>query len=91
LIKGIDRITVLSDLPAMDRTIAIAARWDGEARVWIATSTDVPGLVIEADTWSAMVEEVKLVLPELLELSGKTNDNIALTFKAEEHLNLARA
>jgi len=26
-----------------------------------------------------------------LELSGKTNDNIALTFKAEEHLNLARA
>ncbi|MFL4984018.1 MAG: DUF1902 domain-containing protein [Xanthobacteraceae bacterium] len=91
MIKGIDRITLLSDLPRMDRTIAIDARWDGEAHVWIATSTDVPGLVIEADTWSAMVEEVKLVLPELLELSGKTNDNIALTFKAEEHLNLARA
>ncbi|MFL5073399.1 MAG: DUF1902 domain-containing protein [Xanthobacteraceae bacterium] len=70
MINGIDRITVLSDLPAMDRAIAIAARWDGEAHVWIATGTDVPGLVIEADTWSAMVEEVKLVLPELLELSG---------------------
>jgi Domain of unknown function (DUF1902) len=91
LIKGIDRTTVLSDLPAMDRTIAIDARWDGEAHVWIATSADVPGLVIEADTWSAMVEEVKLVLPELLELSGEISGNIALTFKAEEHLNLAGA
>jgi hypothetical protein len=91
LIEGIDHITVLSDLSAMDRAITIDARWDGEAQVWIATSTDVPGLVVEADTWSAMVEEVKLVLPDLLELSGEKSDNIALTFKAEEHLNLAGA
>jgi hypothetical protein len=54
----------------MDRAISIDARWDGDAHVWMATRTDVPGLVVEADTWSAMVEEVKLVLPELLELSG---------------------
>jgi Domain of unknown function (DUF1902) len=57
--------------------------------VWIATSNDVPGLVVEADTWPAMIEEVKLVLPELLELSGERNDNLVLTFKAEEHLDLA--
>jgi hypothetical protein len=73
----------------MNRSIAIDARWDGEASVWIATSSDVPGLVVEADTWPAMIEEVKLVLPELLELSGERNDNLALTFKAEEHLDLA--
>jgi hypothetical protein len=34
---------------------------------------------------------VKLVLPELLKLSGESSDNIALTFKAEEHLTLAGA
>ena len=81
----------MSDLSSMDRAITIDARWDGDAHVWIATSTGVPGLVVEADTWSAMVEEVKLVLPDLLELSGESNDNIALTFKAEEHLTLAGA
>jgi uncharacterized protein DUF1902 len=75
----------------MDRAIIIDARWDSDALVWIATSAGVPGLVVEADTWSAMVEEVKLVLPELLKLSGESSDNIALTFKAEEHLTLAGA
>jgi len=54
----------------MSSDITIDARWDGEASVWIATSGDVPGLVVEADTWPAMIEEVRLVLPELLELSG---------------------
>jgi hypothetical protein len=79
------------DLLAMSRSITIDARWDGEASVWIATSNDVAGLVVEADTWPAMIEEVKLVLPELLELSGERSNNLSLTFKAEEHFDLAGA
>jgi hypothetical protein len=75
----------------MSRDITIQARWDGEVNVWIATSKDVPGLVVEADTWPAMIEEVRLVLPDLLELSGLPHENLSLTFKAEEHLDLARA
>lgn len=75
----------------MSRDITIQARWDGEAKVWIATSRDVPGLVVEADTWSGMIEEVRLILPELLELSGESSQNLSLTFKAEEHLDLAGA
>ena len=73
----------------MSRDINIQARWDGDAGVWIATSVDVPGLVIEADTWPAMIEEVKLALPDLMELSGQGYENLSLTFKAEEHLDLA--
>ncbi len=73
----------------MSREIEIQARWDGDASVWIATSTDVPGLVIEADTWPSMIEEVRLVLPELLEVAGRGQENLSLTFKAEEHLDLA--
>jgi hypothetical protein len=73
----------------MNRDITITARWDGEAAVWLATSDDVPGLVVEADTWTAMIEEVRLTLPELLELSGQTDKTLSLTFKAEEHLDLA--
>ena len=52
----------------MDRSITITARWDSEASVWIATSEDVHGLVVEAETWPAMIGEVKLILPDLLEL-----------------------
>jgi hypothetical protein len=73
----------------MTRQITIEARWDGEAGVWIATSNDVSGLVIEADTWPSMIEEVRLVLPDLLELSGLAQDSLSVTFKAEEHLDLA--
>jgi hypothetical protein len=75
----------------MSREIDIQARWDGEASVWTATSSDVPGLVVEADTWSGMIEEVRLILPELLEARGEHCDDLSLTFKAEEHLDLERA
>ena len=75
----------------MNREITIRARWDGEASVWLATSEDVPGLVVEADSWPAMIEEVRLVLPDLLEVSGQGGNKLSLTFKAEEHLDLAGA
>ena len=81
----------MTDLPLMSRSITVDAHWDAEADVWIATSKDVPGLVVEADTWPVMIDEVKLVLPDLLELGGKQNKNLSLTFRAEEHLEVASA
>jgi hypothetical protein len=75
----------------MQRDITIQARWDTEASVWLAASEDVPGLVVEADTWPAMINEVQLVLPELLEVSGQGAEKLSLTFKAEQHLDLAGA
>lgn len=74
----------------MSRSITVTARWDDEAGVWIASSEDVSGLVVEADTWADMIEEVRLVLPDLLELSGEAGGAVSLTFRAEEHLDLAR-
>ena len=73
----------------MNSDITINASWDGEASVWIATSDDVPGLVVEADTWPAMIDEVRLVLPSFW--SGNPSDKLSLTFRAEEHLDLAGA
>jgi hypothetical protein len=52
----------------MNRDIRIQAHWDTEAAVWTATSSDVPGLVIEGATWIAVVEEINLALPDLIEL-----------------------
>jgi hypothetical protein len=73
----------------MRRDITIEARWDAEAAVWLATSPEVPGLVVEAPSWTAMIEEVKLILPDFLELAGLPPADMSLTFRAEEHLDLA--
>jgi hypothetical protein len=43
----------------------VRAHWDGEARVWVATSEDVPGLVTEADTLEALHDKVLVMIPEL--------------------------
>jgi hypothetical protein len=56
----------------MSRDISIQTFWDDDAKVWIVTSTDVPGLVIEADSWPSVIREIELVLPDLIELSGQT-------------------
>ena len=44
--------------------------WDGEAAVWIATSEDIPGLVLESGSFDALVERVRFAAPELLSLNG---------------------
>jgi predicted RNase H-like HicB family nuclease len=46
--------------------LEIRAQWDDEARVWIATSEDVPGLCVQADTFEELVETAAALAPELL-------------------------
>ena len=49
------------------------AVWDEEARVWVASSEDVPGLATESETTEALVEKLKSLIPELLALNGRTD------------------
>lgn len=51
--------------------ITVNAEWDAEAKVWVATSDDVPGLVTEAGTVEALAEKLSVIIPELLEANGK--------------------
>jgi predicted RNase H-like HicB family nuclease len=57
----------------------IRAVWDEEARVWVATSEDVPGLVTEADTIEKLVEKLKVIIPELLE-ANEVGDGEEVSF-----------
>jgi predicted RNase H-like HicB family nuclease len=50
--------------------LTIHAVWDDEARVWVATSDDVPGLATEASDMDALVEKLKSMIPELLDANG---------------------
>ncbi|MBI2801524.1 MAG: DUF1902 domain-containing protein [Gammaproteobacteria bacterium] len=50
--------------------ITVMAVWDDEAKVWVATSDDVPGLVVEGPTVELLRQKVLALIPELLELNG---------------------
>jgi predicted RNase H-like HicB family nuclease len=48
----------------------IHAQWDSEAGVWVAESEDVPGLVAEAESPNVLIQKLRILIPELLELNG---------------------
>ena len=48
---------------------------DEDAQVWIATSEDLPGLVLEADFLDTLAEKIKNAVPELLEIGELTRGN----------------
>ena len=56
--------------PASHRPRHIEAEWDPEAGVWVATSTDVPGLATEAETIEGLTNRLRTMIPELLEANG---------------------
>ena len=55
----------------------VRAEWDPDARVWVADSDDVPGLVTEADTIEQLMDRLQALVPELLELNGVRDDQHA--------------
>ncbi len=59
--------------------------WDEEAAVWIATSDDIPGLVLESGSFDAFLERTRFAVPELLSLNAHENKPLSLTFISERH------
>ena len=69
-------------------TYHVTAEWDDDARVWVASSDDVPGLATGADTFEDLVEKLKVVKPELLVENGLLppgTDNVPFEIKAERN------
>ncbi len=44
--------------------------WDDEAKVWMATSEDIPGLILEDESADKLIQRVMLAAPEIIELNG---------------------
>jgi hypothetical protein len=53
-----------------NRAYVVNAFWDTEAKVWVATSADVPGLATEARDVNALIKKLRVMIPELLEANG---------------------
>jgi predicted RNase H-like HicB family nuclease len=53
-----------------EKPLFVRAEWDDEARVWVATSDDVPGLATEGVTVEGLIQKLRVMIPELLEANG---------------------
>ena len=63
-------------------------QWDDDASVWVATSDDIPGLVLESGSFDALVERVRFAVPELIELNNLSPTiNLLLLSEKRERLN----
>jgi predicted RNase H-like HicB family nuclease len=59
----------------MQKIYFVRAEWDEEAKVWVATSDDVPGLVTEAETMKILSSKLEIMIPELLAENGLPDKN----------------
>lgn len=57
--------------------------WDSETDVWIATSDDIKGLVLESGSLDVLIERVRMTVPELLRLNNQPMENAKITFVTE--------
>ncbi|WP_276118889.1 DUF1902 domain-containing protein [Pararhizobium qamdonense] len=55
-------------------SIIVRAIWDEEASVWVATSTDIDGLAVEADTMELLEPKILAAISDLLELNDISSD-----------------
>jgi hypothetical protein len=63
--------------------------WDDEASVWVATSEDIIGLVLESGSIDALIERVRFAVPELLALNGQA-EAASLCFRFERHESVTK-
>lgn len=64
----------------------IDLKWDNESSVWIATSDNIQGLVLESGSIDALIERVRFAIPELLSLNNNSIEKvISLCFRSERH------
>ena len=61
----------------------IKFQWDSDTKVWIATSLDVPGLILESESFDNLLERVRIAIPELLEMNNENQPAYNLVFEAE--------
>lgn len=54
-----------------DMNYTVYFTWDEEAQVWIATSPNIRGLVLESESLDNLIQRAKEAAPELLELNSQ--------------------
>jgi predicted RNase H-like HicB family nuclease len=64
----------------MEAKYSITFTWDDEASVWIATSDDIFGLILEDKSLDNLIRRIQSAIPELLEAENTFCDYITLDY-----------
>ena len=76
----------------MSKVFTIFCEWDDEAKVWYVVRSDVAGLSAEASTCEEMLEVLKELVPQLIQLNnpGKCGRDvpIELLVKADQKVTV---
>lgn len=76
----------------MTRELVVMADWDDEAQVWVASSTDIYGLNVEADTLEQLSVKVAGAISDLLELNGPKPDGpVPVSIHADKKIQVTVA
>jgi hypothetical protein len=71
---------------AWEWSYLISTRWDADAKVWTASSDEIPGLVAEATDIEVLIRKLRVRVPELLEANGvipKRSGKLGLTIHVD--------
>jgi predicted RNase H-like HicB family nuclease len=83
------------EMSVSEHQYTVRCEWDPDARVWVATSDDAPGLATGAETLDELIGKLKVVIPELLEANGllepDQQGDISFAIIAERHETAPRA
>lgn len=58
-------------------------QWDEEARVWIATSKEIPGLILEHENKDMLLKRVREAIPGLQALNEYVRNGASLGYSAQ--------
>ena len=68
----------------MSYTVVLS--WDSKASVWVATSEDIKGLVLESGSLDVLIERVRMAVPDLLKLNNQPLEHAKIVFLTEKVL-----
>lgn len=57
--------------------------WSDDSNKWYTETNDVPGMVLESNSFDALLEKVQLIAPDMLEANCDYIGPIHFTFTAE--------
>jgi hypothetical protein len=64
---------------------AVKLYWDEESSTWVATSEDIPGLVLGSGSVDLLMERVRFAAPEMMEMNNIDKENCTLHFHFDRY------
>ena len=72
-----------------EKPLFISVEWDEDAKVWVATSDDVPGLATEENTMENLIQKLKVLIPELMIANGAQARDRLQSYLSEQGIGAA--